>query len=318
MLGAESNTEFPPCDSDVISPILDARRLTCFIAVAETLHFRKAAERLRLAQPALSQQIRRLEEELGCQLLRRDRRRVELTPAGRALLDTGRRALVHLTHAAEAAQRTAASQVALLRIGFLSPAAFEIVPDVLRQLRLAHPDVYLVLREGDSVTLLEEVRLGMLDVAFVRGPITAPGVRIDTLRREPLILVLPSGHRLARRHKVPLAELADEPFIGFPRDTAPSLHDAITGMCMDEGFTPSFVTEAGEWYTMVSLVAAGLGVAILPESVRTFERRGAVYRSVAGAQRHVELAIARQPAPPGAALRACLQIISRIAAVDLL
>jgi DNA-binding transcriptional LysR family regulator len=301
----------------VISPILDARRLTCFIAVAETLHFRKAAERLRLAQPALSQQIRRLEEDLGCQLLRRDRRHVELTPAGLALLDAGRRALVQLTQAAEAAQRTAASHVALLRVGFLSPAAFAIVPDILRLLRVAHPHVHLVLREGDSVKLLEEVRLGLLDVAFVRGPITAPGVRIDTLRREPLVLVLPSGHRLARRRRVELAQVAGEPFIGFPRDTAPSLHDAITGMCMDAGFTPSFVTEAGEWYTMVSLVAAGIGVTILPASVRTFERQGAVYRSVAGAQRYVELAIARQPGTPCAALRACLEIISQVTAVDL-
>jgi len=313
-----SNTDFLACDNEVISPILDARRLTCFIAVAETLHFRKAAERLRLAQPALSRQIQRLEADLGCQLLRRDRRRVELTPAGLALLDAGRRALVHLTHAAEAAQRTASGQVALLRVGFLSPAAFAIVPEVLRRLRLEHPDVYLVLREGDSVTLLEEVRLGLLDVAFVRGPITAPGVRIDTLRREPLVLVLPSSHRLARRTQVSLSQLADEPFIGFPRDTAPSLHDAITGMCMEAGFTPSFVTEAGEWYTIVSLVAAGIGLAILPESIRTFARQGAVYRPMSGVQRHVDLAIARRPVPPGAALRACLQIVSQVTAVRLL
>ncbi|WP_163995897.1 LysR family transcriptional regulator [Pyxidicoccus caerfyrddinensis] len=298
--------------------MLDARRLTCFIAVAETLHFRKAAERLRLAQPALSQQIRRLEEELGCQLLRRDRRRVELTPAGRALLEAGRRALVHLTHAAEAAQRAAAGQELLLRVGFLSPAAYSLVPDVLRRFRVEHPEVHLVLREADSVTLLEEVRLGQLDVAFVRGPITAPGIRIDVLHREPLVVVLPSGHRLARRARVPLGELADESFIGFPRDTAPSLHDAMTGMCLEAGFAPTFVTEAGEWYTIVSLVAAGLGCAILPASVRTFERKGAVYRDVAGTPRHVELAIARGPTPPGPALRACLRIVSDVTSVDLL
>jgi pimeloyl-ACP methyl ester carboxylesterase len=132
------------------------------------------------------------------------------------------------------------------------------------------------------------VRLGLLDVAFVRGPIHASGVRLDTLHREPLVLVLPSGHRLARRTQVPLAQLADEPFIGFPRDAAPSLHDAMTGMCLEAGFTPTFVAEAGEWYTIVSLVAAGLGCAILPESVRTFTRAGAVYRGVTGAPRHVE------------------------------
>ena len=164
------------------------------------------------------------------------------------------------------------------------------------------------------MTLLEEVRLGLLDVAFVRGPITAPGVRIDTLRREPLVLVLPSGHRLARGARVSLARLADEPFIGFPRDTAPSLHDAITGLWPGRGLHAPFVTEASEWYTIVSLVAAGIGLAILPESIRTFERRGAVYRSLAGEQRHVELAIARRPEPPGAALHACLQIISKVAA----
>ncbi|MFP2925641.1 LysR substrate-binding domain-containing protein [Pyxidicoccus sp. 3LG] len=301
----------------MISPTLDARRLTCFIALAETLHFRKAAEKLRLAQPALSRQIRQLEKDLGCQLLRRDRRRVELTPAGHALLTAGRRALVHLNHAAEAAQRAAVGQVSLLFIGFLSPAAFAIVPEVLRQLRQEHPEVYLVLREGDSSTLLEEVRQGQLDVAFVRGPLTAPGVRIDTLRKEPLVAVLPSGHRLARRGRVPLAELAGEHFIGFPRDTAPALHDAITGMCMEAGFTPSFVTEASEWYTIASLVAAEIGVAILPESIRTFERKGAVYRALVGTQRHVELAIARRPGSPGRALSACLRIVSRVTDVAL-
>ncbi|TQF14957.1 LysR family transcriptional regulator [Myxococcus llanfairpwllgwyngyllgogerychwyrndrobwllllantysiliogogogochensis] len=301
----------------MISPTLDARRLTCFIAVAETLHFRKAAERLRLAQPALSQQIRRLEEELGCQLLKRDRRRVELTPAGRTLLEAGRRALVHLSHAAEAAQRTSREQQSLLRVGFVNPAAFALVPDVLRGLRAEHPDVHLMLREADSVTLLEEVRLGQLDVAFVRGPVIAPGVRVDTLRREPLVLVLPSRHRLARRARVPLEQLADEPFIGFARDTAPSLHDAMMGMCLEAGFTPTFVTEAVEWFTMVSLVAAGLGCAILPESVRTFSREGAVYRAVAGAPRHVDLVIARAPTPPGPALKACLRIVSRMTSVAL-
>ncbi|XXF76332.1 LysR family transcriptional regulator [Myxococcaceae bacterium GXIMD 01537] len=296
---------------------LDSRRLTYFIAVAELLHFRKAAERLHLAQPALSQQIRRLEEELGCQLLKRDRRRVELTPAGVALLDTGRRALVQMSHAAEAAQRTAANQVALLRVGFLSPAAFALVPDVLRRLRLAHPYIHLVLREADSVTLLEEVRQGQLDVAFVRGPIPTPGVRVDTLYEEPLVVVLPSGHRFARRARVPLAALADESFIGYPRDPVPPLHDAMMEMCGAAGFTPSFVTEATEWYTIVSLVAAGIGLAILPESVRTFTRRGVVYRPFAGEQRHVALTIARSLAPPGPALRACLHIVSQVTGVRL-
>lgn len=301
----------------MISPILDVRRLSYFVAVAETLHFRKAAERLRIAQPALSLQIRRLEEDLGCQLLQRDRRRVELTPAGLALLDVGRRALGQMAHAAEAARRTAANQSSLLRIGFLSPAAFAVVPDLLRRVRLAHPGIHVALREGDSVTLLEEVRLGILDIAFVRGPVTWQGVRIDTLSREPLVLVLPSGHRLARRARVPLAQVADEPFIGFPRDTAPSLHDAITGMCEESGFSPNFVADATEWYTIVSLVAAEIGVTLLPKSIRTFQRRGAVYRSVAGQQRHVELAVVRRHGPPTAASRACLQILAKMTGVVL-
>jgi DNA-binding transcriptional LysR family regulator len=298
--------------------MLDARRLNYFVAVAETLHFRKAAERLRIAQPALSQQIRQLEEDLGCKLLRRDRRRVELTPAGVALLEAGRRALAQMAHAGEAARRAAASQSAVLRVGFLSPAAFAVVPEVLRRLRLADPTVFVLLREADSVTLLEEVRLGIIDVAFVRGPITWPGVRIDTLSREPLVVVLPSRHRLARRRRVALAELADESFIGFPRDTAPSLHDGITSMCQDAGFTPSFVAEATEWYTIVSLVAADTGLTVLPASVRTFRRRGAVYRPIAGRQHHVELAVARRHGPPGVALRACLQIVGKISGVQLL
>jgi DNA-binding transcriptional LysR family regulator len=296
----------------VISPLLDVRRLAYFIAVAETLHFRKAAERLRIAQPALSQQIRRLEEDLGCELLKRDRRRVELTPAGQALLETGRRALVQMHHAEEAARRTAANQLSLLRIGFVNPAAFAVVPFVLQRLRTEHPEVFVVVREGATAPLLEEVRLGQLDIAFVRGPVNAPGVRIDVLRREPLIAVLPSTHRLARRRRVALPELANEPFIGFRREAAPSLHDAITGMCMDAGFAPSFAFEGGEWYTIVSLVAAGIGVAILPETITTFAHAGAVYRRIAGRPREVELVMSRAPAPPGPALAACLRIVNDV------
>jgi DNA-binding transcriptional LysR family regulator len=294
----------------VISPVLDVRRLQYFLAVAETLHFRKAAEQLNVAQPALSQQIRRLEEDLGCPLLTRNRRGVALTPAGQALLESGRRALVQLAHAEDAARRTAAQQVALLRIGFLNPAAFAVVPQLLQRMRDEHPEVFLVLREGASAQLLEEVRLGQLDVAFVRGPVTHPGVRIEVLRREPLIAVLPSKHRLARRKRVPLAELAEEPFIGFRRDAAPSLHDAITRLCMDAGFAPAFVMEASEWYTIVSLVAAGLGVAILPESIAAFTHRDAVYRPIAGARREVELVVAHAAGAPNAALEAILRIVA--------
>lgn len=294
----------------MISPVLDVRRLQYFLAVAETLHFRKAAEQLNVAQPALSQQIRRLEEDLGCPLLTRNRRGVALTPAGQALLESGRRALVQLAHAEDAARRTAAQQVALLRIGFLNPAAFAVVPQLLQRMRDEHPEVFLVLREGASAQLLEEVRLGQLDVAFVRGPVTHPGVRIEVLRREPLIAVLPSKHRLARRKRVPLAELAEEPFIGFRRDAAPSLHDAITRLCMDAGFAPAFVMEASEWYTIVSLVAAGLGVAILPESIAAFTHRDAVYRPIAGARREVELVVAHAAGAPNAALEAILRIVA--------
>ena len=297
--------------------MLDVRRLQYFVAVAETLHFRKAAERLHVAQPALSQQIRRLEDDLGCALLTRNRRRVELTPAGQALLESGRRAIVQLLHAEDAARHTAANQIALLRIGFLNPAAFPVLPRLLQRLRAERPDLFVVLREGSSAALLEEVRLGQLDVAFVRGPITHPGVRIDVLHREPLIAVLPATHPLARRRRVPPAELGDEPFIGFRRDVAPSLHDAITRLCMDAGFAPAFVTEASEWYTIVSLVAAGLGVAILPQSIVTFTHRDAVYRRIAGAHREVELVIAHAPGTPSAALAACLRIASELTGVDL-
>lgn len=295
--------------------MLDVRRLQYFVAVAETLHFRKAAERLNVAQPALSQQIRRLEQDLGCELLTRNRRGVALTPAGRALLESGRRALVQMAHAEDAARRTAANQLALLRIGFLNPPAFAVVPPLLRRLREEHPALFVVLREGGSAALLEEVRLGQLDVAFARGPITHPGVRIDVLRREPLIAVLPAAHRLARRRQVPLAELADEPFVGFRREAAPPLHDAIMRMCTDAGFAPVFATEANEWYTIVSLVAAGVGVAVLPESITAFAHRGAVYRPIAGARREVELVVAH--GAPSAPLAACLRIVSELTGVAL-
>ena len=134
------------------------------------------------------------------------------------------------------------------------------------------------------------------------------------MRREPLIAVLPAKHPLARRKRVPLAKLADEPFVGFRRDAAPSLHDAIARLCMDAGFAASFAMEASEWYTIVSLVAAGLGVAILPESIATFTHRDAVYRPIAGAPREVELVVAHAPGTPNAALEACLRIVRELVA----
>jgi DNA-binding transcriptional LysR family regulator len=263
---------------------MELRHLRYFVAVAEELHFTRAALRLNIAQPPLSQQIRALEQELGVQLFLRTRRSVALTDAGRHLLERARQ-LLGATQALPAElQRVARGELGLLRIGFSSTLPLtKVLRDVVADHRRSHPDVALSLREMHSQLQFDSLRRGELDVGLVRYNEHAPaGLRLVVLRRDPLRLVVPAGHRFARRKSVAIADCRDEPFIGFPGDAGTGTGPLLKRLCAQAGFEPRIAQEAREATTQIGLVAAGLGVAVLPAPLEAVRIEGVRYVPLEG------------------------------------
>jgi DNA-binding transcriptional LysR family regulator len=273
---------------------MELRQLRYFVAVAEELHFRRAAERLHISQPPLSQQIRSLEDELGFALLIRTRRRVQLTPAGEAFLRDARALLGELDGAVATARRIDAGQTGRLRVGFVGSALLSIVPGTVERFRASRPGVAIELRERSTVDQLRAVATGLVDVGLVRPPIDDDtGLRAETVLRERTVAALPAGHALATMSRVPLRRLADEPLVLFPRDQAPGFHDLLIGALADTGAGPRVIQYAPEMLTIIGLVAAGTGVSLVPASVSRLALDGVAYRPVTGAPRSELVAITR-------------------------
>ncbi len=273
---------------------MELRHLSYFVAVAEELSFSRAADRLHMAQPPLSQQIRQLEDELEVPLFSRTRRRVELTEAGQAVLLEARRVLAQAQSVVRVARRFVAGEMGNLKVGFSSSAAYGLMPAILRTFRIRFPEVSLILEEHsteEQIALLAEY---YLDVGFVRLPVEdAPAaLAFKTIMREPLILALPGKHRLARRRTVPVTALAEEPFIVVAREAAPGLYDQIEMLCGRAGFKPKVAQQAMEIQTIVGLVSAGLGIALVPASVRGLQSGRVAYRPLAPASAFTGMALA--------------------------
>jgi len=273
---------------------MELRQLRYFVAVAEELHFRRAAERLHISQPPLSQQIRALEEELGFALLIRTRRRVELTPAGSAFLRDARALLAELEGAIATARRIDAGQTGRLRISFVGSALFAIVPRMVERFRSSRPGVEIELRERPTVDQLRAIRAGSADVGLVRPPIDdEAGLRVQTVLRERTVAALPVGHPLAALTRLPLRRLAAEPLVLFPREQAPGFHDLLIDSLAATGSAPRVIQYAPEMLTIIGLVAAGTGVSLVPASVNRLALDGVTYRPVSGAPRSELVAITR-------------------------
>ena len=261
--------------------MIDARRLRYFVAVAETLHFGRAAQHLRISQPPLSRQIQQLEHEIGAALFRRTRRRVELTDAGAYLLGEARRMLVDAALVAERTRRAATGAVGHLALGFISAVDYSILPGLLRAYREAYPGVTLDLRELTSDVQHGELRDLRIDAGMLLEPVDDPTLATLPLLREPLVAAMSAADPLARRGgAIALHALAARPFIMFPRHNATGLHDTIFDFCRTANFTPRVEQEAVQLQTIVSLVSAGLGVALVPESLTDMRRAGVVYRKL--------------------------------------
>jgi DNA-binding transcriptional LysR family regulator len=259
---------------------LELRQLRYFVTVAEEGHITRAAERLGIQQPPLSQQIKALETQLSVRLFDRKPRGVELTDAGRVLYEHAGRVLERAEEAEAALRRAAKGEVGRLAVGLTSSSSLNpFVLRVLRRFREQMPDVALKLEENATVDLVEGLRRGALDVAFVRS---AAGVTVELkthpLLDEEMVAALPSGHRLARAKSVSLAALAHEDFILYRRSQGPGLYDAIVTACGNAGFSPHVVQEAPRMLSTLSLVAAGLGVSIVPASMERLKPDGVVYK----------------------------------------
>jgi DNA-binding transcriptional LysR family regulator len=287
---------------------MELRHLRYFVAVAEERHITRAAERLGIQQPPLSQQIRALEAELGTPLLRRHPRGVELTQAGEALLAEARAVLEQVERAVTVTRRAGRGEAGRIGLGFTSSASFHpLVPAMVRAYRDAYPLVALSLEESGTSELVEALVQQRLDAAFVRSPIgAASGIAVHSILDEPMVAALPAGSSLAAaraRHPLPLAALAGEIFILYRRPLGPGLYDAIIAACQRVGYSPNIGQEAPRMLATLSLVAAGLGVTLVPQSMRRLRVHGVIYRTVdsaAGLVAPLNLAYRRSETSPAA------------------
>jgi DNA-binding transcriptional LysR family regulator len=260
---------------------MELRHLRYFVAVAEELHFGRAAERLHIAQPPLSRQIRDLEREIGTPLFDRVARGVELTPAGHAFLPEARLTLAQAERARRTAQRAAQGEIGRLRVGFVEAATYSaILPDVLGFFRMHLPDIGVSLFEMDPFQQAEALRDERIDLGILHSPPADADrwLRLELVYADPMVAALPHTHRLAGRARPALGDLAAESFVLFPRPVAPVLYDDVIARCRSVGFSPRVVQEAAGWHTLAGLVGAGVGVAFVPRSVAQLQRPGVVYR----------------------------------------
>jgi DNA-binding transcriptional LysR family regulator len=262
---------------------IELRHLRYFIAVADELHFSRAAERLGMSQPPLSQQIRDLESLLGLRLLRRTNRRVELTDAGRVYLDAARDIVTRVDDAADQARRAERGEIGELHVAFTrSTPLIERFPRAIRAFRDAYPAVRLVLVERNTLQQVACLLDGSQHVGLLRGGALPATLVSHKLVDDPLVAVLRADHPLAKRKRARLRmdELADERFVVFSRAAGTGVHDQLLSMCRNAGFVPRIAQEAGESSTMIGLVAAGLGVAVLPDSLRHVRVDGVAYVAI--------------------------------------
>ncbi|HYH19621.1 MAG TPA: LysR substrate-binding domain-containing protein [Azospirillum sp.] len=272
--------------------MIEVRHLRYFRAVAEELHFGRAAARLHVAQPALTRQIQRLEEDVGVLLLKRSQRSVELTPAGALFLERTKMILDEIAKAAIDARRVEAGEYGRLTVGFIHSSTYGLMPAVLERFRHMYPEVELDLREMTVAEQLDALVRGTIDVGLLRPPASDPRIRMIAIFEERFLLVVPKGHRLAGAASVPLARLAGEPFIMFSQRQSPLFHSRIMRMCENAGFSPNVVQHATQIHTVLGLVGAGMGVAVVPETARNLHIPGIRFLRIESAPDPVHVALA--------------------------
>jgi DNA-binding transcriptional LysR family regulator len=261
---------------------VELKQLRYFVAVAEELHFGRAARRLFISQPALSFDIRKFEEQLGVQLFTRTSKAVSLTNAGQVLLDEARRLLLQAAEAERITQRSAHGLAGRLRIGFVNSMLYRGLPKAVSRFEADHPGVEIVLKEMNTSEQVRAIQRLQIDMGCAHWGNFPADVSATPIFSEPFLCCLPAGHPLARRRRIDLRLLAGEPFILFPRTVSPHYHDLIIAQCVAAGFSPLIRHEARLWQTVVTMVEFGMGVALVPHTLRQVHDERVCYRPLQG------------------------------------
>ena len=273
--------------------MIELRQFRQFIAVAEELSFRRAADRLNMAQPPLTVTIRQIEEELGTLLIERTNRIARLTPAGRVFLEECKRTVIQAERAIALARRAGAGLSGALRVTFVASAAREILPAILRAFGEQYPDVELTLTEAMTAHQIAKLQADEADIGFVIPPLRdADGLRVEVLAKNQMVAALPESHPHAQFQSISLSDLAAEPWIIFPARQGPGLHERVLMACAQAGFVPRVGQEASQMDTIASLVAGGMGVALVTRIIATGNRPGVVFRDLTGPGTPVEYELA--------------------------
>lgn len=288
---------------------MELRHLRSFAVLAEERHFGRAAERLHMAQPALSQQVKQLERELGIELFTRTTRRVEPTEAGQRFAEHARAVLADVDRARDDMAMLATGRAGRVSVGFVGTATYDVLPRVAQEVRRQLPDIELELRgELLSPELVAGLADRTYDLALLRPG--EPGLEARPLRTERLVAVLPAGHPLAGRRRIGLAALKDEAFVMHPSGIRSSMHARVLDACAEAGFQPASITEVAETATLVVFVAAGLGVALVPEPVRSLGLDGVSYVALTDAPT-IDLALASRADEASPSVRRVAEIVAR-------
>ncbi|MGJ7556057.1 LysR family transcriptional regulator [Variovorax sp. RB3P1] len=288
---------------------MELRHLRCLVAVAEELHFGRAAQRLHLSQPPVSLAIKELEDELGVALFERTSRRIAITRAGEDALHDARAVLAGLETMRRRAHDGAAGVMGSIAVGFISLPAYSFLPPTLLRFNEAHPRASVALREGITEQIVADVEAGHLDVGMVLQPSDMPATLGSRLvQKDTLILALPEAHPLAGTGPVALEKFSNERFLGFERHIGPQMFDAIVATCMRRGFSP-LMFPARQMNTIVSLVSGGVGIALVPACVKALHREGVVYRSLKGEKTYVDTLVVWRKSDESPLVKALLALL---------
>ncbi|WP_245409957.1 LysR family transcriptional regulator [Pararhizobium haloflavum] len=296
---------------------METRLLKSFVCLAEELHFSRAAERLNIAQPALSRQIKLLEERLGVMLVRRTKRSVALTPAGIIFKTRCHRLLDELEDARQEAQRVAAGQEGRLAVSFLHSSTYGIMPHLLRAFRTAHPRAVLELYEMTITDQLHALREGKVDVGLIRPPVADETIRTRFLGAQRFIIALPQSHPLAGNTNLSLHALRNDPFISFTERHSPLFYARIVAMCETAGFVPRVAQHATQIHTIVGLVSAGMGVSILPEVAKNLSLSNVSFAEITDKPPSVEMCLGWRSDNASPILDSFVEICTVVAAEQL-
>ncbi|MDJ0596555.1 MAG: LysR family transcriptional regulator [Pleurocapsa sp. MO_226.B13] len=294
---------------------MELRHLKYFVAVAEELHFGRAAAKVQITQPVISDQIRRLEQELGVKLFFRTKRNVQLTEPGKIFLKEAKQILARVEKAVDAVQKANCGELGSLIIGYTGPALYTLLPKIIKTFQNSYPQVELFLKEICTKEQVEALNAGDIEVGFLHPPVEGDFEFISIVR-EKMVLALPEDSPLATLKRVPIKKLSDQPFILFPQQEGPYLYSRIFSLCQRSVFTPKVVQEVTPQPTMIGLVAAGIGVSFVSSSLQNLHRPGVVYRELDVATPELELVAAWKKDKVSPVLQKFLQVVAEITKIN--